>query len=184
MHSSPRGFTLIELLVVIAIIGVLSAVVLASLNTARTRGRDAAVASNLAQVRSQAEIIFTEQGCYGDDDGSGTCATRNGSNNPCSLGMNTNNALFAAPKIRTMITEAIRNGGTYNACRATNNGAEWAIAIELASDNTTAWCIDSLGTSKKLTLPSAATTQDHLDRAVNSSGHSGTGGTTRCNPAY
>ena len=38
--KTDRGFTLIELLVVIAIIGILSSVVLASLNTARNRGAE------------------------------------------------------------------------------------------------------------------------------------------------
>ncbi len=50
MRSAYRAFTLIELLVVIAIIGVLSAVVLASLSTARDRARTASAKQTLRQV--------------------------------------------------------------------------------------------------------------------------------------
>jgi prepilin-type N-terminal cleavage/methylation domain-containing protein len=59
--SARRGFTLIELLVVIAIIGILSSVVLASLNTARNKGADAAVKSNLANARAEAELYYDSQ---------------------------------------------------------------------------------------------------------------------------
>ncbi|MBP7741426.1 MAG: type II secretion system protein [Candidatus Pacebacteria bacterium] len=61
---TQRGFTLIELLVVIAIIGLLSSAVLASLNTARGKGRDAAIKESVFQLATTMELNYDEYGSY------------------------------------------------------------------------------------------------------------------------
>lgn len=64
MQNKKKGFTLIELLVVIAIIGILSSVVLASLNSARTKSRDAKRISDLKQVQTALEFYFDANRSY------------------------------------------------------------------------------------------------------------------------
>ncbi len=59
--QKSRGFTLIELLVVVAIIGLLSSVILASLNGARKKGRDARRISDLKQLQVAMELYYGEQ---------------------------------------------------------------------------------------------------------------------------
>ena len=61
-HS--RGFTLIELLVVIAIIGLLSSIILASLNTARAKGRDAALFEDTRQLMTALQLYYNQYGVF------------------------------------------------------------------------------------------------------------------------
>ena len=51
-----KGFTLIELLVVVAIISLLASIILASLSSSRARAADAAVKTDMATVKNQAEL--------------------------------------------------------------------------------------------------------------------------------
>lgn len=68
--TAQRGFTLIELLVVIAIIGILSSVVLASLNSARTRARDARRESDMHQILTALTAFHIDRGCLPTTSGS------------------------------------------------------------------------------------------------------------------
>ena len=63
-RKTGTGFTLVELLVVIAIIGLLSSIVLASLNTARAKSRDARRKEDLYQIRTALELYYTDNGHY------------------------------------------------------------------------------------------------------------------------
>ena len=63
-QTSSRGFTLIELLVVIAIIGILSSVVLASLNSARQKSRDARRVADVKQIQTAFELYYDANQSY------------------------------------------------------------------------------------------------------------------------
>src|SRR5437762_1705065 len=118
-----RGFTLIELLVVIAIIGILSSVVLASLNTARAKGADAAIKSNLNNMRAQAELFYDNAG-----------NTYNGTNTVTGkVGVcNDDNVVKALA--------AAAAAGSVTSQRCNNGASSWSASSQMKSDTTTYWC--------------------------------------------
>jgi len=73
MKNFKKGFTLLELLIVVAIIALLTALVLGYLGSARNKGNDAGIKSNLHTVQTQSSIYSNDhQNLYGVfDDGSG-----------------------------------------------------------------------------------------------------------------
>ncbi len=130
-----KGFTLIELLVVIAIIGILSSVVLASLNTARNKGADAAVKANLSGIRSQAELIYDT-------------AVPNSYATICT-DTNVVNAINAAKTAAgvssaTNVTYGTAGGAATATCHA-NGATGWAVEVPLKSAGF--FCVNNSGTS-------------------------------------
>lgn len=91
--KSNKGFTLIEILVVIAIIGVLSAVVLPSLNEARIKARNVMRKNDLNQIRTAlflyydiyGHYMYLGSGCGNNGDGRGWFSYGNGTTYPVSM---------------------------------------------------------------------------------------------------
>ena len=140
-----RGFTLIELLVVIAIIGLLSSVVLASLNTARGKGADASIKTNLKSLQSQAELIFDSNSppsydkvCTGTIDTTITNQIANAKS-------------AAAITAATNATLATAGSNTTATCHAAADNSAYAMEVPLKTDASKGWCVDSTGTSKQVT---------------------------------
>jgi prepilin-type N-terminal cleavage/methylation domain-containing protein len=62
--NRQRGFTLIELLVVISVIGLLSSVVLVTVNKSRANARDVVRAQDLINITKALELYYTDHGNY------------------------------------------------------------------------------------------------------------------------
>ena len=106
-HSpAGGGFTLIELLVVIAIIGILSSVVLVSLNKARSKARDAKRVSAMKAVYLAMEMYANEEDGY-PYSGSGSFCAQSGN-----AAWSTTFAGMLAPYMAKLPTPP--NGGTRN----------------------------------------------------------------------
>lgn len=128
MKNFKKGFTLIELLVVIAIIGILSSIVLASLSSARTKGEDAAIKANLANMRAQAELYYSNNNNYGAT--VSTCA----------------GGIFATTTTGGLLAlvDATEVRSTDVDCNS--DGSNWAVSALLKSSASYA-CVDSTGKS-------------------------------------
>ena len=148
-----KGFTLIELLVVVGIIGVLAAVVVASLNSANSRGKNAAVKSNLNNARTQAEVFYNTNtvanltytnvctnGAVGGVEGIGAL-------------------LLASAKARGFSNYSINAIGTTTNAVCNHSANAWAAQVPLLGGGF--WCVDSSNLSIEVASSRITTTTDY-----------------------
>ena len=151
--TKNKGFTLIELLVVIAIIGILSSIILISLNISRDKASDAKVKAQITGAKSSAEIFFDDNKSYNGVAGnvSNDCAPADSMFQDSASGMNQYTDLTNYP-LGTDI-------------RCSSDGTDYVISASL-HDSGQFWCVDSSGTAKQLSPADGLHTTAHPDDAT------------------
>ncbi len=138
-----KGFTLIELLVVIAIIGILSSIVIASLNSARGKGKDAAIKGQMQQLRTQAEVFY--------DSNSQTFGTASSTDTTCTAGVAS--SVFATSSIAKQLAQIATNDAPNSKLACISTANTWAVSISGLSGAASSWCVDNSGNFKSGSAP-------------------------------
>ncbi len=136
---SSRGFSLIELLAVVAIIGVIAAIVSTSLSTSRSKGANAGLRTSLAQMRTQANLYFNDNGNYGTVAG----------------GCGTANTVFSDQKFVSIRQAAENSSGYLATCVNNLTGlGSWAVLIQSKPESGNDYlCTDYTGKLKAYPSP-------------------------------
>jgi len=152
MKKLQRGFTLIELLVVIAIIGILAAVVLGSLNDARSGGQDASIKQSVANIRSQAELFYNANGyTYRVDGTTNVCTNTQVSALLVAAVDVVNGTAYAAGThgISTYVGLNTLTGAATGRTAACHADETRYVAVAPLASVAQFWCVDSTGASKQ-----------------------------------
>jgi prepilin-type N-terminal cleavage/methylation domain-containing protein len=153
--NKHKGFTLIELLVVIAIIGILSSVVIASVNSARDKARTTALKAQMRQVMTEIENFRSEKGYYYAGNQCVNLVTNSAGSwgsGGCTLSEDhAFKSAFVVTQVDYLLKNTLPTSGQYN-FRATFEPSKDWVAIYMEMPDKSVWCMDNQSVSKKSTV--------------------------------
>ncbi len=151
-RNHKKAFTLIELLVVIAIIGILSSVVLAAVNTARIRSRDARRLEDIKSIQVALELHYNGVGAE----------------KYITQTTTTTGAAHATTALAALVTNGFiplvpvdpRGGSAAYYYLSNASGSTYCIAVEMEGSGTSNGCVGSLNSAMD-TVTGSSTANDY-----------------------
>ncbi len=133
-----NGFTLIELVVVIAIMAVLSGIILFSVTLYINKGKDSNISGNLVILIPAGEVFYNANNNY-----TGFCGSSILENAILQMPVNVDKGCYDASTNPAGVC-----------CGVAENGQAWAACAPELSNPDSAFCVDSRGVRKKISVDS------------------------------